>query len=336
MGCMRPRHHTRPRGTAECGVTDRAEAERATARLAGKQYGVISARQLHALGFSEGAIKRRLRAGRLHRVHRGVYLVGHDVAADGALEMAALLACGHGSVVSHRSAARLWGLPPFATWRAPIELTVTARDPGKKSGIGIHRVRRLDRGDTRRIRGIPITSPARTLLDLAGVVPLEALETAFAEARARRLVRDRDVAAQLARGRGRRGAAALRRLLNQESGPALTRSEAERRLLRLVRAAALPTPEVNVKVGRSERDFLWRRERMVVEVNGYAYHSDKRAFERDRERDATLVADGYAVIRVTWRKLVSNPEAVIARIAAALAVRSADRETWAAPRGPAT
>lgn len=197
--------------------------------------------------------------------------------------------------------------------RGPIELTVPGRDPGHKSGLPVYRARRLDRRDVRRVRSLPVTSPARTLLDLAGVLPIEALETAVAEARARRLVRDRDLAAQLVRGRGRRGAAALRRLLDQENGPALTRSEAERRLLGLVRAAALPAPEVNAKVGRFELDFLWRRERVVVEVDGYAYHSGKRAFERDRERDATLVASRYAVIRLTWSRIVSNPEAVIAK-----------------------
>lgn len=110
MARRRPQHRTLRSGAAECGATDAAGVERAIAGLAGEQYGVISARQLHALGFGEGAIKRRLRAGRLHRVHRGVYLVGHGVAADGALEMAALLACGEGSMLSHRSAARLWRL----------------------------------------------------------------------------------------------------------------------------------------------------------------------------------------------------------------------------------
>jgi very-short-patch-repair endonuclease/predicted transcriptional regulator of viral defense system len=304
---------------------DAAKAERAIAALAGKQCGVVSARQLHVAGFDGSAIHRRVHAGRLHRVHRGVYLVGHAVAADGASEMAAVLSSGEGSAVSHRSAGRLWRFSANESWRTPVEVTVPGRDPGVKPGIRVYRVRELDRRDVRRVRGIPVTSPARTLLDLAGLLPLETVESAFAEARVRRLVRDKDVAEQLKRARGRRGAAALRRLVALERGPALTRSAAERKLLKLVREAALPPPELNARLGRFEVDFLWRGPRVVVEVDGRAYHSSARAFERDRERDAMLVAGGYSVIRVTWRQLSASPEAVIARIESALAVRCTDR-----------
>jgi very-short-patch-repair endonuclease len=146
------------------------------------------------------------------------------------------------------------------------------------------------------------------------------LECAIAEARAQRLVRDRDLLDQLARNRGRRGVAVLRQMLARERGPVLTRSEAERRIVRLFRAAALPQPEANARIHRLEVDFLWRSQRVVVEVDGYRYHSNARAFERDRERDGILVANGYAVIRVTWRQLVQSREAVIARVAAALAL----------------
>lgn len=283
---------------------------------------MVSARQLHAMGFDGGAIKRRLRAGRLHRVHRGVYLVGHAAATEGAAEMAAVLTCGEGSVVSHRSAGRLWAFSSLARWHTPIDVTVPGRDPGRKPDIRIHRVRRLDRRDVRRVRGLPVTAPARTLLDLAAILPQKVVESLLVEARAQGLVYAREITAQLERNRGRRGAAALRRVLQLERGPALTRSEAERRLVRLLEVAALPFPMVNAKVARLEVDFLWRPERVVVEVDGYTYHSNKRAFERDRARDAVLVAGGHAVIRITWQQLVETPEAVIARIAAALAVRS--------------
>jgi very-short-patch-repair endonuclease/predicted transcriptional regulator of viral defense system len=301
---------------------DAAKAERAIAALAAKQCGVVSARQLHVAGFDGSAIHRRVHAGRLHRVHRGVYLVGHAVAADGAAEMAALLSSGDGSVVSHRSSALLWRLSANESWRTPVEVTVPGRDPGVKPGIRAYRVRALDRRDVRRVRGVPVTSPARTLLDLAGILPLEVVESAFAEARVRKLVSDKAVAEQLERGRGRRGAAALRRLLDLERGPALTRSEAERKLVKLLRAAALPAPEVNAWVGRFPVDFLWRGPRVIVEVDGRAYHSSARAFERDRERDAILVSGGYVVIRITWRQLIASTKAVIARIASTLAVRA--------------
>ncbi len=261
----------------------------------------------------------------MHRVHRGVYLVGHAVAAEGALEMAALLSSGRGGVISHRSAARLWKLPSLASWQRPVEVTVPGRDPGRKPGIRTYRVRALDARDVRTVRGMAVTSPSRTVLDLAAILPIEALECALAEARALKLVRDRDVADQLERNRGRKGVAALRRVLDLERGPVITRSAAERRFAALLRAAALPAPEVNVRINRLEVDFLWRRQRVVVEVDGYAYHAGRHAFERDRERDGILVAGGYVVLRLTWQQLISRPEAVIAKIAAALAVRGTMR-----------
>jgi very-short-patch-repair endonuclease len=190
----------------------------------------------------------------------------------------------------------------------------------RRTGIRIHHVDALERHDIRRIDGIPITSPARTLLDAATVLPPYLLERAIAEAQVRRLVRKRDLLHQLAKHPRRAGTRSLRRLL--DDGPAVTRSEAERRLLKLIRAAELPIPDVNVWVAGIEVDFFWPEHKLVVETDGFRYHSSRRAFERDRGRDAALAACGYAVIRITWRQLVDAPEAVIARIAAALAVRA--------------
>jgi very-short-patch-repair endonuclease len=137
----------------------------------------------------------------------------------------------------------------------------------------------------------------------------------------RRLVRRRDLLDQLERNRGRAGTRALREILEVPGGPAPTRSEAERRLLRLVRSAGLPRPLVNTRVASLEVDVLWRDQRLVVEVDGFRFRSSRASFERDRERDAVLAASGYTVLRVTWRQLVNEPEAVVARIAGALAVR---------------
>lgn len=164
-----------------------------------------------------------------------------------------------------------------------------------------------------------VTAPARTLLDLAEVVSSRELERAVAEAQVRGLVRISQLHAAIARAPGRHGAAPLRALLDADTGPALTRSEAEQRLLTLVRAARLRSPETNVRFGRYEVDFLWRAERLVLEVDGYAFHSSRAAFERDRLRDAELQLAGLRVVRVTWRQIVDEPEALVARLAQALA-----------------
>jgi very-short-patch-repair endonuclease len=296
--------------------------ENAIAKLAARQRGVVTATQLHAAGFDDAAIKRRCRAGRLHRLHRGVYLVGHAVAPAHAAEMAALLACEPGSVVSHRSAARLWGLPAFRDGSAPAEVTVAGRNPGHKPGIVIYRARKLGRQDVRCVDGIPVTAPARTMLDLATVLSIDDLEAAYAEAHARVLLQPSDLMDLLDRNPRRRGREALRSLAALALGAGLTRSEAERRLRTLLRAAALPLPTANARVADFEVDFLWPDQKVIVEVDGYAFHAGRQSFERDRERDATLVARGYAVIRVTWRQLVGRRDAIVARIAAALALRS--------------
>jgi very-short-patch-repair endonuclease len=178
----------------------------------------------------------------------------------------------------------------------------------------------LDPRDIRKLGGIPITSPARTILDLAAVVRRRELEQALAEAYARRLARRSELASLLARRSSRPGTHALRALL-EDGTPALTRSQAEERLLALIRAAELPQPEVNIRIGRHEVDFVWRDQRLIVEVNGFRFHSSRSAFERDRRRDAELGTLGFRVMRVTWRQIVNEPEALVARLAAALAVR---------------
>ena len=159
--------------------------------------------------------------------------------------------------------------------------------------------------------GVPVTTPLRTLRDLASTTTAGDLERAVEEAQVQRLV-TRD---EVERLRGRAGAAARGR------EPSLTRSEAERRLLQLVRAAQLPAPRTNVRVGRHEVDLLWPDERVIVEVDGFAFHATRTAFERDRAKDRALQAAGYLVLRITWRQLVDEPEAVVAALAAALAQR---------------
>jgi very-short-patch-repair endonuclease len=162
-----------------------------------------------------------------------------------------------------------------------------------------------------------VTSPARTLLDLATVLSGRELARAAEEAQVQRLLTPAQVEAYLARRSHRHGALRLRAATRQD--PAFTRSEAERRFLELLRSAALPEPQANVRVHGHEVDFLWRRQELVVEVDGYAYHSSRAAFERDRRRDAELEAAGIHVRRITWRQIAEEPEALVARLAVALA-----------------
>jgi very-short-patch-repair endonuclease/predicted transcriptional regulator of viral defense system len=288
------------------------------ARLATAQHGVVSRVQLLAAGVGRRAVVRRIESGRLHPIHRGVYLVGHAARPPHAREAAAVLACAPKAVVSHRSAARLWNLLPYPA-NAEVCITVVRSRAPSRPGLRIHRTGSLAGCDVARFQGIPITSPARTVLDLAAQANLRELEQAVGEAGTRRLATRAALADQLERNPGRRGTAALRAVLTIEAGPAYTRSEAERRMLALIRAATLPAPETNARLHRFQVDFLWRRQRLVLEVDGYAFHSDPAAFERDRRRDAELAARGYTVIRVTWRQIVRERDAVIARLAGALA-----------------
>lgn len=303
-----------------CGINldvERQQRDRALGRLASRQHGVVSRAQMIRLGFEVGAIDRRLDAGRLRRLHRGVYLLG-PVAPPLAAEMAAILSCGRGSVLSHRSAAHLWNLLPHMPKPTMVEVTTSGRDPGTRPRIRIHRVRNLDPTETTITDRIPITTPARTLLDIAINLQSGDLEQALAAALRRRLTTRQQLHSLLARHRRQPGTLALRSLLQTDRRANFTRSEAERRFLALIRHAELPPPEVNVRLHGHEVDFLWREQRLVVEVDGYAFHSDRPSFEHDHRRDADLVAHGYRVIRVTWRQIADAPMALAARVAVLL------------------
>ncbi len=177
----------------------------------------------------------------------------------------------------------------------------------------------LDQAETRTRFNIPVTSPPRTLLDLA-TTRRDDLDPALAEAFAKRLALRSELLSLSARHPRHRGAKQLRALGEDDRAPAHLRSEAEKRLLALVRRATLAEPEVNVRLGPYIIDFLWRAPRLVVEVDGYAFHSSRAAFERDRRRDADLTSRGFRVLRFTWRQIVDEPELVVARIAQALAI----------------
>jgi very-short-patch-repair endonuclease len=266
---------------------------------------MVTTRQLAAAGIGERAVAHRVANGRLVRRFRGVYQVG-PVTAPLGRETAAVLACGEAAVLSHHSAAAVWGIRPAHA--GDVHVTVAGRDQRPRPGLQIHRSLSLDAAVH---DGLRLTTPARTLLDLATLLPQHQLDRAVEEAQVLRLTTSTQLEAL-----GGRGAGAVRRALHTE--PSLTRSEAERRLLDLVRAAGLPPPETNVRVAGHEVDFLWREQKLIVEVDGFAFHATRNAFERDRQRDATLQAAGYRVIRFTWRQIAHEPHAVVARLASLL------------------
>jgi hypothetical protein len=228
--------------------------------------------------------------------------------------MAAVLAAGPGAVLSHRSAAALWDLRPNARGR----VDVTAPRQHLRPGIEVHRAA-LAPDEITTQNGIPVTTVARTLIDLAAVLPHPRLERAAERAEALRLTNVVPLDALLERHRGHRGTAALREIVTGRMQPALTRSELEDRFLTFLDAYGLTRPEVNADLhldGRwFEADFLWRDQRFIVELDGHQTHGTRAAFERDRERDRVLQARGWRIVRITWRQLHDNPDAVAADLA---------------------
>ncbi|MFO8175952.1 MAG: DUF559 domain-containing protein [Longimicrobiales bacterium] len=233
-------------------------------------------------------------------------------------ETAAVLACGEAAVLSHRSAAGLWKMLPLPSDKVPVEVTLFrgCRRPGPS--VRIRRFGRLHPDETTHLQGLPVTVPARTLLDLAGSVNDRRVEQALAVALRERLSDRKEIRKLLARHPRRSGTPLLRDLVDRDNEAVFTRSEAEARFLKLVRKARLRIPQVNARVSGYEVDFLWRRQRLIVEIDGFAFHSSSGAFERDRRRDAVLTGAGFRVIRVTWRQVTKEPEALLVSLAQAL------------------
>lgn len=284
--------------------------------LAARQHGVVARAQLLETGVPAHVIDHRLAKGRIDAVHRGVYRVG-PAPLPHERELAALLACGASAVLSHRSAAVLWKLLPGAPC-APVDVTVPRGHRPSSQGLRVHRVSCLPAGEITLVEDIPVTVPARTLLDLAGQSDPRELEQAMAQSERAGLATRADLARLAASHPHRRGIMAVRALLAAGAEPAFIRSEAETRFLALVRKAQLPAPATNVALRGYEVDFLWRAEALVVEIDGFAFHSSSAAFERDRRRDAVLAAAGFRVLRITWRQISREAEALLVRLAQAL------------------
>jgi very-short-patch-repair endonuclease len=272
-----------------------ANSDRLIARIAERQHGVVTTSQLWEAGITKDGVSGRLRAGRLHRLHRGVYAVGHTKLSFEGRCLAAALACGGGAVVSHRSAAAIWRMIPSAD--GPVHITLpTAAGRKRRAGIAIHRSSTLIAGLTTRRSNVPVTRPARTLRDLRRVVPPPLQRQAVRRALDLRLVAENDL----------------------EREPDLTRSELDRLFLALCRRHRLPSPEVNSRVGSHEVDFLWRDAALIVETDGFRHHGHRAAFESDRARDAELQGMGYRVLRITYRQVSEGPHTVAASLGAVL------------------
>lgn len=287
--------------------------EREIARIAARQDNVITGDQLRAAGLGRGAITHRVKAGAMQRLHTGVYLLGAAPPIPMARARAAILACGADAVVSHRSAACLLGLLPEIG--SEVDVTVAGRNPGQRPGIRRHRVAQLPRQDVRTMRGLRISSVARSICDLAATESARDTEQAFQEALYRDIVTDTALKAVLEREPNRRGAPVIRSLIQD---PRLTRSERERRLLKLIDQAQLPKPLTNAPINGYKADIYWPQHNLVVEFDGWRAHGHRHAFESNRKRDQILVAAGIRVMRITDRQLENEPIAVTVRIARAL------------------
>ncbi len=291
------------------------------AELAGLQHGVVSGRQLRQrLGYSETAITRAADAGRLHRLHRDVYAVGHTNLSDQGRHLAAVLACGPGALLSHRSAGWLWGI-----LSKPSQIEVTGPERRRPRGsIRLHHSQVLIEDD-RAIRDrIPVTALPRTLLDLAAVLTPRGLERAIEHSERLDLFDLVPVEELLSRVKRHHGVRRLRRAVAlYRHDPAFTREEFERRFLRLLRESSLPQPSVNFFTEGYELDVYWPHERFAIELDSFEFHGTRRAFERDHRRLEDLKVAGIEVVPVTWRRLNEDPQELLERISTLLADRSA-------------
>lgn len=305
----------------------RVREERIAAVAAG-QHGVVTRRQLLDAGVSAAAIGRRLKAGRLRALHRGVYLVG-SIEPCRAREMAAALAGGPGAALSHTSALHIWKLLRLDPPR-PIHVSGPGGRDLRRSGVVFHRIGAPWRDDECRFVGnIRVTAPGRTIVDAAGMLGRREIELALAKAERQGLLGAEELAELPDRYARRRGMAMLRCLIEEQSGPQLTESEAERRCLELIRMGGIARPHTNVTVGPYRLDLFWADVGVAVEVDGRAYHSSGPRFEGDRQKDNWLRARGIEVMRVTWRQITRDRTRTAVQIGQALAWAQARRQAAA-------
>jgi very-short-patch-repair endonuclease len=282
------------------------------AALAHERHGVVSRRRLLAVGMSAGEIERRVRSGALLVEYRGVYRVGHRAPSREARYAAAVEACGDGALLFRRSGAHLHGLlrgpPPPPEVIAPTERRI--------DGITTCRCRRLDSRDATSSLGIPVTTVARTLVDLAAVLGIDALARACHEAGVIHGTTPREVETVLARRPGSPGAAELRKILRGDVR--VTLSKLERRFLARLQTAGLPLPETNRVASGRRVDCRWRAQRLTVEVDGYRYHCSRHAWEQDRRREREARARGDEFRRYSYGDVFEEPDYMLAELTALL------------------
>lgn len=292
---------------------------RAVAALAARQHGVVTRRQLLDVGLTEDQIDRRIAAGELHRVYRGVYAVGHLRLTREGRYIAAVLAAGDGAALADVHAADLLGLKSTRQ----IDVHVAApRNRRPQPHLRIHR-RCLSADEITMRQGIPVTSAATTIHDLAAALSEAQVEHLIRKAEYANLTTTTLLVEQLKNHPNRQGAKTLRAALaNATQGKGITREELERRFKAFLREQAHPAPDYNQPIhlehASYEVDCLWRGERLVVELDGRAAHLNAAAFEADRARDAALTAAGFRVIRITWRQLRDGPDRIAAQLRALL------------------
>jgi hypothetical protein len=306
--------------------------DQAIAKLAQGQHGVVARRQLLALGVSRRAIVGRLSHGQLHEVFLGVYVVGARRISRRGRWMAAVLAAGEGAALSHRSAARLWQLlPPAAEW---VDIACPPGRVVRRKGI-VSRQLEIRNDEWGVVDGIPVTAPFRTIFDLAAVVGMRELERAWHEALVRELQAKVSLPELLERYPRRRGARNLRALLESNEPETVTRNDFEEAFLVLIDVYGLPRPRMNADLALRGRffeiDCLWERERVALELDSRGIHGTPKKFQSDRQRDRILVAEGWRTMRVTWRQLQEEPEAIMGDLRLLLAVLISAREPSPSP-----
>lgn len=286
------------------------------AALAERQHGVVTRGQLSELGLTRRMIEFRLATGALIRLHPGVYALGHRRLRREGDWLAAVLACGPGAALSHRDAAALHGLRPSG--RSRIDVTTSRRIRAGRPGIEIHHSATLDRRDVTIAEGVPVTTVARTLVDLADVVQKDSLSKALREADHLRTidVHDLHAAMECTRNRPGPGHARLAAVLEEHrlEGTQLTRSVLEDRLVKLCDAHGIPRPRTNFHVAALEVDACWPAARLAVELDGWARHKDRHAFQRDRSKGNALMRAGWRVLRFTHDDVVRRPAETAAEI----------------------
>jgi very-short-patch-repair endonuclease len=293
-----------------------ARTDRAVAKVAARQRTLATTAQLADCGLDKDAVAYRVHGGRLRPVFHGVYTVSPGELPPLALELAALLACGEHSFVSHHSAAFVWGLrktPP-----TQVEVSVVGRFCDSRNGIRVHRIQKIHRAELRRQEGLWVSSPARAVLEVAATAGLDNIADIVNEGQARRLFTPRELEAVLRRNRGRRGVARLAQVLGDEDAMTITRSQAERAFIKLIRDARLPAPEVNHRLGRYRPDFMWREQRLIVELDSFQFHGGPAGFHNDRDKDLVYRDAGFDVLRPTRNHVVHEPARVLVSVVRAL------------------